>query len=267
MMEVLNSHECFTPVDGGIEFIYTQVIFRQDGITYCAKSANRRVDATVSADSLKDIEPIHSTAYQPFLPSGCTIVLDSSDCYIKQPNLTSFQGGLTLANRVLQDLSTCEVIRKHPHPNIAKYHGCMASDGRVTGLCFTRYAENLMGKLNPGHLNKSMFILSEECTAARKMATRYLAGIKEGVQHLHSLGIVHNDLNPANIMITEDDTPVIIDFDSSSAPGTSLEQTKRTHGWFDWDVRVSQESNDLDALEELRVWLAGSSPEEFRFRE
>jgi hypothetical protein len=61
-------------------------------------------------------------------------------------------------------------------------------------------------------------------------------------------------------MITEDDTPVIIDFDSSSPPGTLLDHTKRTHGWFDPAVRVSQESNDLRALGELRVWLAGSSP-------
>lgn len=66
-------------------------------------------------------------------------------------------------------------------------------------------------------------------------------------------------------MITADNRPVIIDFDSSSAPGTALDNTKRTYGWYDRDVLVSQESNDLDALAELRVWLAGSSPEEFRF--
>jgi serine/threonine protein kinase len=38
-------------------------------------------------------------------------------------------------------------------------------------------------------------------------------GIKDGVEHLHSLGIIHNDLNPRNVMLDSEDTPVIIDFD------------------------------------------------------
>jgi len=123
-----------------------------------------------------------------------------------------------------------------------------------------------MEKINPGSLNKSTFILEKDRSAARMMATRYLPGIEAGILQLHSLGIIHNDLNPSNVMITEDDTPVIIGFDSSSAPGTSLDKAKRTYGWFDPDMGVSRESNDLDALAELRVWLAGSSPEEFSIK-
>ncbi|KAB5532777.1 hypothetical protein GE09DRAFT_376931 [Coniochaeta sp. 2T2.1] len=45
-----------------------------------------------------------------------------------------------------------------------------------------------------------------------------------------------------------------------------LDKTKRTYGWFDPDVRVSRETNDLDALAELNVWLTGSSPGCFQFR-
>ncbi|KAG6245556.1 hypothetical protein E4U23_005282 [Claviceps purpurea] len=41
-----------------------------------------------------------------------------------------------------------------------------------------------------------------------------LEGIERDVRHLHSLGIVHNDISPANIMFDELDRPVIIDFDS-----------------------------------------------------
>lgn len=122
-----------------------------------------------------------------------------------------------------------------------------------------------MDKINPGHRNKSMFILSEDRATARKQAARYLPGIEQGIRHLHSLDRIHNDITPANIMISEDDTPVIIDFDTSSAPGTELDKAKRTYGWFDPDVRVSQERNDFDALTELRVWLTGSSPAEFQF--
>ena len=33
-------------------------------------------------------------------------------------------------------------------------------------------------------------------------------------KNTHSLGFVHNNLNPGNVIITEGDTVVIIDFDS-----------------------------------------------------
>jgi serine/threonine protein kinase len=32
----------------------------------------------------------------------------------------------------------------------------------------------------------------------------------EGIKHLHSLGLVHNDINPSNIMLDEHGIPVII---------------------------------------------------------
>lgn len=38
---------------------------------------------------------------------------------------------------------------------------------------------------------------------------RCLSGIEKGIRHLHALGIVHNDLDPANTMITEHDTPFL----------------------------------------------------------
>ncbi|KAF2189981.1 hypothetical protein K469DRAFT_699567 [Zopfia rhizophila CBS 207.26] len=80
----------------------------------------------------------------------------------------------------------------HPHSNIATYYGCLASDGRVISLCFKRYLESLLDKINPDHLNKSTFILSEDRTAARKKAARYLPGIENGIRHLHAHGRNHN---------------------------------------------------------------------------
>ncbi|KAF2177546.1 hypothetical protein K469DRAFT_732394 [Zopfia rhizophila CBS 207.26] len=109
-----------------------------------------------------------------------------------------------------------------------------------------------MNKINPGHLNKFTFILLEDRTAARKKAACYLPGIKEGSRHLHAYSCNHNNLNPANIMISEDDILVIIDFNTSSAPGIGLDKVKRTYRY-----------NNFDALAELRVWLTGSSPAEF----
>lgn len=180
----------------------------------------------------------------------------------------SFLGGVDLASLVLQELRTCEVIRKNPHPNLATFYGCQISDdGRVSGLCFERYIENLMENVNPNSLNKSAFIQSEDTTASRKMAARYLPGIEAGLGQLHALGIIHNDLNPTNIMIAVDGRAVLVDFDTSSALGMPLDNAKRTHGWHDPSVKTSQESNDWDALRELRIWLTGSSPDQFQFKE
>ncbi|KAF2245167.1 hypothetical protein BU26DRAFT_522277 [Trematosphaeria pertusa] len=265
MIEVLKTAQCFAPVDGSVEFMYTRILFRQDGITFCARSPDRFGGREVDVNKLENVRPIPSESYCPLLPSNCAIAPDPDRCYIKKPNLTSFDGGEDLASFVLQELATCEIIRKQPHRNIATYYGCQISDGRIIGLCFERYRENLMDRINPGHLNKSMFILSGDRAAERKKAAHYLPGIEQGIRHLHGLGRIHNDINPANIVISEDDTPVIIDFDTSSVPGTELDKAKRTYGWFDPHVCVSQKSNDFDALAELRVWLTGSSPAEFQF--
>jgi hypothetical protein len=98
-----------------------------------------------------------------------------------------FNGKQDLASLVRQELLTCEIIRKQPHANIASYYSCQVFDGRIIGLCFERYRENLIEKVNPGYLNKSMFILLKDRATVQKQATRYLPGIEQGIRHLHSL--------------------------------------------------------------------------------
>jgi len=60
-----------------------------------------------------------------------------------------------------------------------------------------------------------------------------LRGIQEGIQHLHSLGLIHCDINPANIVMDEGDTPVIVDFDSCRRKGEEL-------GFQGWDVGLDE---------------------------
>jgi serine/threonine protein kinase len=94
-----------------------------------------------------------------------------------------------------------------------------------------------------------------------------LNGILAGIKHLHSLGLVHNDINPGNVMFDEDGTPILIDFDSCRQAGELLleTETKRTYHWHDPRVNIAQEENDLHAFEELKIWLIGSENDRFIF--
>ena len=84
-----------------------------------------------------------------------------------------------------------------------------------------------------------------------------MADVSKGVEHLHKIGLVHQDLKPLNIfMRLEDESPVIIDFDSCVSVGESLARVPRTLGWHDPTVRYAMFENDWHAVEEIRMWLS-----------
>ena len=57
-----------------------------------------------------------------------------------------------------------------------------------------------------------------------------VSGIAKGLQFLHdTLGLVHNDINPTNIMPNDQGHPVIIDFDSCAPIGQDM--GRGTFGW------------------------------------
>jgi serine/threonine protein kinase len=99
----------------------------------------------------------------------------------------------------LNEAEVCEILRAFPHPNIARYLGCIVENNRITGLCFVKYGMNLLERVT----KDSRPFDIDLC----------LRGIQKGIQHLHSLDLIHCDLNPTNILIDRD-TPVIGDFDS-----------------------------------------------------
>jgi serine/threonine protein kinase len=74
------------------------------------------------------------------------------------------------------------------------------------------------------------------------------------VEHLHSLGYAHNDLNPANVMLAEDNEPILIDFGSFQPFGKKV-MTGGTRGWFDEDFETSEKHHDLVGMRKIQAWL------------
>lgn len=266
-MQVHGCYECFSLGESTLQYQYTKILFKRGNEFFFACQQQRATSPSdVDLNSLTNLILIPFSSYCPALPPGCTQSTCplSDNCYIKRPNLIGYNEDSKIKNNVLREITACEILRQHPHRNIAQYHGCEVDNGHVTGLCFKKYRNSLHDKLNPHNLNKIAFQKSQRPPSAD--ALRYLRSIEAGLRHLHSLGLSHNDLNPANVMLDQEDEPVIIDFDSCLSNGTGLGMTKRTYGWHDEEIQISQFNNDYEALSELRSWLIGSSPEDFRFK-
>ena len=144
---------------------------------------------------------------------------------------------------VLHEAEIYEILKNNPHPNIIVYHGCQVIDDRVVGLCLARYDSTLAERLATN-------------TAVPKLS--WYEGIKRGVEHLHQIGLIHNDLNPSNIMF-DGDRPVVIDFDSCKQTGQELGDKAGTHGWALEDAKVALPGNDRYGLARIKDVLFGQT--------
>jgi serine/threonine protein kinase len=257
-MEVVQKYEAFKRIDGMMRFSYVQIFAQRDGMLYSGKWPNRR-DSPTTLEELQELEQIPTEDRGPEMKKNWSAV------FVKTPSLLAYIDG-DLEKRITREVETCEILRKNPHPNIATYYGCNQDHGRVSGLCFKRYTSTLLQAVNPQCLNKAAFLSSgrELVTGSIKSG---LQGLLAAIKHLHLLGLVHNDINPANIMLDEDGALILIDFDSCRCIGESLRstETKRTRHWHDSNVDISTEKNDLDAFKDLQTWLTGSTNEDFIF--
>ncbi|KAK1246250.1 hypothetical protein MKX08_000052 [Trichoderma sp. CBMAI-0020] len=262
-MDVLEINEAFEDVDGQYQFTGTLVVYRDGDDIYHGLSKGRHASPSdIRREHLSHSILIPVSAYMPLFPSNFSRAPDPLPCdiFAKRPSLISYDGyhhGLQpncIADNVLREAN--------PHPNIAEYIGCRVSDGKIMSICFAKYDQTLMQAANPHHYSKRMFRANRQ---GLESYLHVLEGVEKGIRHLHKLGIIHNDINPSNIML-KGNVPVIIDFGSCQKEGKSLEGIGRTYEWFDERVQLSLCKNDFDALEEIRIWLA-DDPKEFQFNE
>jgi hypothetical protein len=121
---------------------------------------------------------------------------------------------------MLREISNCEMLRKHAHPNICRYLGVdYGMDKGITALLFKRYAMNL-----------SELVCDNDGRAFD--AVKCLADIRKGILHIHALGYVHCDIKPENIFVdVKAGVFVVGDFDSMRKQGAVSNYKRGTPGW------------------------------------
>ena len=146
ILRVLGCYQCFGVYETTLQFLYIKVLCKKDNDFFLARYQTRvTLPSNVDVRSLNDVELISSDSYYPPPPPGCTEAAHppSNKCFVKRPNLIGYIPDSQIQDNVLKEVSVCEILRKNPHRNITEYHGCEIRNGRVTGLCFKRYLDDL----------------------------------------------------------------------------------------------------------------------------
>jgi serine/threonine protein kinase len=226
-------------------FLRSKFCFVTDDYTvYFGHSPVRKLKLTPE-DIKKNLKLVPDEEVYPVAPSHLTSVSVPIDgrAFVKKPKLLSydcFKGTNLMSELLLQEAEILELLKRNPHPNIVRYHGCLIKRGHVVGLVLDRFPATLDQRLKNGVQNFN----AELC----------MNGITSAARHLHSLGLAHNDLNPSNIMVDEHDSPVLIDFGSCQPFEMGL-ITTGTVGWVDDDFTTSAQQHDEIALNKIRLWL------------
>ncbi|XP_076434588.1 LIM domain kinase 1-like [Babylonia areolata] len=132
-------------------------------------------------------------------------------------------------------LHEVSVLRKLDHPNVLKFLGVLYRDKKLNMV--TEYIEG-------GTLSEILMDHAVELTWVQR--TSFVKDISAGMSYLHSMNIIHRDLNSRNCLIRQDRTLVVADFglakilprppevfrvdkERNSRPGKKRFQRKKRH--------------------------------------
>jgi serine/threonine protein kinase len=170
-------------------------------------------------------------------------LISRHEYYLKRPKISNY-GKLKdlklIPQMLLDEIEVLELLEKHPHPNFVHYLGSVVKRERVIGFALERYPQTIETRL--------------KTKTASFDGVAAMAEIQSAIKHLHSLGFAHNDLNPSNIMVKENDHIIIIDLGSSRRFGERL-TSGGTRGWVDENLETSEIQNDEIALGKIRAWM------------
>ncbi|KAK4551655.1 hypothetical protein LTR86_011029 [Recurvomyces mirabilis] len=146
---------------------------------------------------------------------------DATELFFKRPQIHCLLeefGGSIVPQMLLEEAQVMEVLARHPHPNIKILDHLFYDD--ASGIDLDRF--------------------ERQC--------------RDAINHIHSLGLAHNDLNPSNIALDSDNNPVIIDWGSCKDFGELL-LSAGTPGWIEDEFDVSRKEHDLYAIDRIMAWM------------
>ena len=186
--------------DGTSSFTHTKVIVQKGKRFYNAYTSHplwNTIDEIETSFLDIDLFPILLSEYCHLPPADVLLAPDPvPDSYHRKRFKPSDQG----SQAALQEIEMWERLRGHPNDRIATYHGVVLEEDYVVAVCFQKYPQTVVERL---YHDKREFD-----------NTRLLDEIREGLDHLHHKNLVHNDINPSNILIDKYDKAVI--FNSGS---------------------------------------------------
>jgi hypothetical protein len=203
--------------------------------------------------------PVHLT-WTPWKPSytEATDSVSPSSVFVKTPKYMELDDEpgsvIALRDRQRREIEVYEMLRLFPQRNIGVYHGCIrvhSPEGLdvASAMVLHRYPITLVDAMKAGRDPASIPLDRR----------RVCAGVKAGLEHLHGLGLAHNDVTPFNIVLDARGEPALIDFESTSAEGETKDPLEGTHLWFRPNSK-SERSNDMYALGLIARFLDGAVP-------
>ncbi|KAL9078344.1 MAG: hypothetical protein Q9157_002736 [Trypethelium eluteriae] len=91
-----------------------------------------QTDLMYSSQDAHFMDPIPPEHIYPVLPRDCTeATMDGlpSEYFLKYPSLVTYDPAIHVENvqPMLNNITMFEFFRKHPHPNVARYYGCVST--------------------------------------------------------------------------------------------------------------------------------------------
>ncbi|KAG9234638.1 hypothetical protein BJ875DRAFT_509171 [Amylocarpus encephaloides] len=240
-LEVLEINPIFTEKDDEVAFSHTKVIMRRGPFFFYSTIRARYKKGTQIDLTKLEIHPTPRTHIYPVLPTLAPTL--PPDVFLKRPSLVYYADSKCLTEisaLFMHEAQMYEMIKRSPHPNVVKYFGCpIDEDGRISELCFARYGKTLDQMIKDGEIFDRKACLDD---------------IRAGIDHLHSLGMIHCDINPHNVFADVKDF-VIEDFDSCTLEGDDLGTKAGTDGWTSDDFVLEQRENDWFGFAKMEQFL------------
>jgi len=253
MRELVKHYEAWDLTTDSEKFDHTVTVWKE-GDNYFQAKHSARADSSFDLGSLLATTPIPMQLFLGRWHSSFTeSPILTSNSFLKRPPIFLPQnynestadnaGGQgkrhfrTPGDDMVDEAKIYEILKDHPHQNICAYYGCVRNGDYVTAICLKKYGRSLQEAVWKGDRTLDHAAI--------------LAGISKGLRFLHeTLGLVHNDINPSNIMLDDVGEAVIIDFDSCMPIGQDIGYRKGgTPGWTsESQGKIAVPENDLYGL-------------------